>query len=229
MLESIKASPKFHPVLDPEFVPACLWNRAYRVIVRDCGVGQDLALALRRSDGSVSVHKTKVLPHEGGNVALNRALCREAPEVPVVAEGRVSHHRRRRRRGLPLISAPFMHLTEHARSITRSWGNASTVSRCGSIARSLKTPPPNGKRRRRWAATWTGIRIGFDLGASDRKCAAVVNGEVVFSEEAPWNPSDQADPQYHFDGINDSLKRAAGEAAARGRHWRQRGGRLRQQ
>ena len=32
---------------------------------------------------------------------------------------------------------------------------------------------------------------------------------MVFSEEVPWNPSVQADPQYHFDGINDSLKRAA--------------------
>jgi hypothetical protein len=54
-----------------------------------------------------------------------------------------------------------------------------------------------------------GCRIGFDLGASDRKCAAVIDGEVIFSEEVPWDPSRQADPQYHFDGINDSLKRAS--------------------
>jgi predicted NBD/HSP70 family sugar kinase len=32
---------------------------------------------------------------------------------------------------------------------------------------------------------------------------------VVFSEEVPWSPSAQADPQYHFDGVNDSLRRAA--------------------
>jgi predicted NBD/HSP70 family sugar kinase len=54
-----------------------------------------------------------------------------------------------------------------------------------------------------------GYRIGFDLGASDRKCAAVVDGKVVFSDEVPWNPSVQTDPQYHFDGIDDSLRRAA--------------------
>src|SRR5262249_19353284 len=54
-----------------------------------------------------------------------------------------------------------------------------------------------------------GYRIGFDLGASDRKCAAVAEGKVVFSEEVPWNPSGEADPQYHFDGIHDSLRRAA--------------------
>jgi len=54
-----------------------------------------------------------------------------------------------------------------------------------------------------------GCRIGFDLGASDRKTAAVIDGEVVFSEEISWDPSRHADPQWHFDGIMDSLRRAA--------------------
>jgi predicted NBD/HSP70 family sugar kinase len=39
----------------------------------------------------------------------------------------------------------------------------------------------------------------------------VANGEVVFSEEVAWNPGAQADPQYHFDGIHDSLRRAAAQ------------------
>ncbi|HEX9045867.1 MAG TPA: ROK family protein, partial [Verrucomicrobiae bacterium] len=54
-----------------------------------------------------------------------------------------------------------------------------------------------------------GCRIGFDLGASDYKIAAVNNGEVVFSEEFPWNPKDQADPEYHFGHLNSGLKKAA--------------------
>jgi predicted NBD/HSP70 family sugar kinase len=54
-----------------------------------------------------------------------------------------------------------------------------------------------------------GARIGFDLGGSDRKCAAVLNGKVVFSEEVTWDPYFQSDPQYHYDGINDTLHRAA--------------------
>ena len=56
---------------------------------------------------------------------------------------------------------------------------------------------------------WKGCRIGFDLGGSDRKCAAVIDGEVVFSEEIPWDPYFQKDPNYHFEGIQDSLRRAA--------------------
>ncbi len=54
-----------------------------------------------------------------------------------------------------------------------------------------------------------GCRIGFDLGGSDRKCAAVTDGEVVFSEEIRWDPYFEKDPQVHFDGIMDSLRRAA--------------------
>ena len=54
-----------------------------------------------------------------------------------------------------------------------------------------------------------GCRIGFDLGASDRKAAAVIDGEVVFSEELLWDPSRHDDPQWHYDQIMDSLRRAA--------------------
>ncbi|MDB6112019.1 MAG: hypothetical protein JWR69_3769, partial [Pedosphaera sp.] len=54
-----------------------------------------------------------------------------------------------------------------------------------------------------------GCRIGFDLGGSDRKVAAVMDGKVVFSEETVWDPYFQADPQYHFEGIMDSLRKAA--------------------
>jgi predicted NBD/HSP70 family sugar kinase len=54
-----------------------------------------------------------------------------------------------------------------------------------------------------------GCRIGFDLGGSDRKVAAVIDGKCVFSEETVWSPIGQSDPQWHFDQIMDSLKLAA--------------------
>jgi predicted NBD/HSP70 family sugar kinase len=55
-----------------------------------------------------------------------------------------------------------------------------------------------------------GCRIGFDLGASDFKIAATRDGEVVFSEEFPWNPKDQADPDYHWRHLDEGLRAAAG-------------------
>jgi predicted NBD/HSP70 family sugar kinase len=54
-----------------------------------------------------------------------------------------------------------------------------------------------------------GCRIGFDLGGSDRKSAAVIDGRVVHAEEVEWSPYFESDPGYHFSGIMDSLERAA--------------------
>ena len=76
----------------------------------------------------------------------------------------------------------------------------------------LSTPERLPEAREQSAALGghlNGCRIGFDLGASDRKVAAVIDGRAVFTEEVPWDPRPQSDPQWHFDQINDSLKRAA--------------------
>lgn len=54
-----------------------------------------------------------------------------------------------------------------------------------------------------------GCRIGFDLGASDYKVAAVIDGTPVWSEEIPWSPGEQADPEYHYERIQAGLKKAA--------------------
>ncbi len=54
-----------------------------------------------------------------------------------------------------------------------------------------------------------GCRIGFDAGGSDRKVSAVVNGEVIYSEETVWFPKLNEDPKYHYEGILDSFKKAA--------------------
>jgi len=54
-----------------------------------------------------------------------------------------------------------------------------------------------------------GFRIGFDLGASDYKVAAVVDGQPVWSEEIPWAPGEHADPEYHYEMIQAGLKKAA--------------------
>ena len=54
-----------------------------------------------------------------------------------------------------------------------------------------------------------GNRIGFDAGGSDRKVSVVINGESVYSEETLWHPKINSDPSYHYDGIMDSIQRAA--------------------
>ena len=54
-----------------------------------------------------------------------------------------------------------------------------------------------------------GCRIGFDAGGSDRKVSAVIDGEVVYSEEVVWHPKLNPDPSYQYEGILDSFRTAA--------------------
>lgn len=54
-----------------------------------------------------------------------------------------------------------------------------------------------------------GCRIGFDAGGSDRKVSAVIDGEVIYSEEVVWNPKTTEDPTYHYNEILTAMKTAA--------------------
>jgi predicted NBD/HSP70 family sugar kinase len=198
---------KFRPALDSDFVPASLWNRAYRARVKETG-GRNLAIALERSDGSVSVFRTAVLPHEGTNVAVNNRYVERLLKfllwqkggyrVTIGGDARIADYLRSvyAPEGARAFDYQFMGERVYGRpmAIGNTAFDAAPVER--------ETTAPLGRHL-------DGFRIGFDLGASDRKCAAVADGQVIFSDEAAWNPSAQADPQYHFDGIQDSLKRAA--------------------
>src|SRR5271157_5633742 len=199
---------KFRPVLDPDFIPASLWNRAYRARVKESGGGHNLAIALERSDGSVSVFRTAVLPHEGKNVAINNRYVERllkfllwqkgGHRVTIGGDARIANYLRSvyGPEGTRAFDYQFMGERVYGRpmAIENTAFDAAPVER--------ETTAPLGRHL-------DGFRIGFDLGASDRKCAAVADGKVIFSDEVAWNPSAQADPQYHFDGIHDSLKRAA--------------------
>jgi len=54
-----------------------------------------------------------------------------------------------------------------------------------------------------------GCRLGFDLGASDYKLAAVRDGEAVFTTELPWDPKNEPDPETHYRKIHEGLQLAA--------------------
>jgi predicted NBD/HSP70 family sugar kinase len=200
----LSVSPKFRPPLDPEFLPASLWNRAFHAAAKASG-GVSFAMALERERGSVSVFRTAILPHEGVHVAINeryverllKFLLWQKGGFRVTVDGPAPIVEYLRRVYSPSGARAF----DYKFMGESVYGQRFEVEH-GQCPDECEAAAPLGRHLE-------GCRIGFDLGASDRKCAAVVDGKVVFSDEVPWSPSTQSDPQYHFDGINDSLKRAA--------------------
>ena len=74
-----------------------------------------------------------------------------------------------------------------------------------------------------------GYRIGFDLGASDRKCAAVVGRQGGVQRRGSWKPACAGRPAVPFRRHSRFAAARRGAPAARRRDRRQRGGRVRGQ
>ncbi len=200
--------PAFVPPLDPGFVPASLWVRAYRErCATDPGV-HPLAIALERADGTISRYDTGVLPHEGANIPLNTTYVERLVKTLLWARGgwRVMIG------GDDAIATVIrgIYAPDGARKFDWEFMGRRVYGRDLAVeTRALHEVPAAHEISVPLGRHLDGCRIGFDLGGSDRKCAAVIDGKVVFSEEVAWDPYFQSDPQYHFDGIQDSLQRAA--------------------
>jgi predicted NBD/HSP70 family sugar kinase len=193
--------------LDPEFLPASLWNRAYRALAA-AGGADPLAIALERERGSVSVFRTAILPHDPGNAAVNHRYVERLLKYLLWQKGgfRVTIA------GEPAI-ADFLRAAYSAQG-PRAFDYQFMGDRVYGRPMVIESVPYDACPGERESAAplgrhLDGCRIGFDLGASDRKCAAVIDGKVVFSDEVPWTPAVKSDPQYHYDGVHDSLRRAA--------------------
>jgi len=198
--------PKIKPVLDPEFIPAVLWNRAYQAKVADASDTKVIKIALSRRDGFVTVWSGAVLLHEGENIELNRKYIERMLKFLLWQKG----GSRILVEGAPEIAGMLAEIySPHGERAfdddfigTRIYGEPIRVEAVDVVPEAFEGAVALGRNL-------GGNRIGFDLGGSDRKAAALIDGEVVFSEEIEWDPYFQHDPQYHLDGIRDTLKRAA--------------------
>ena len=199
-------SPRCVPALDAQFRPAALATRAFRDRVQRSGQAQTVRLALEQTDGAVHHFRTAIFSDAANQPEANhqhlerltkfllwsRGGWRIYFDGPANLAARLAAHYRDDATGRFDSEIIGERMYDHPIEVVctrdipaeRAWTNA--------LGRNLK-----------------GCRIGFDLGGSDRKAAAVIDGKVVFSEETEWNPYFQTDPQYHFDGIMDSLRKAA--------------------
>ena len=202
-----EARPKIAPPLHADFVPAALWNKAFCAAAEADTRSVPLVLGLMRSDGSLSRCETAVFPpghlsFEAGlryaeRLVKNLLWMWGGYRVIVGGPKEVGNRLRKvySRRGERAFDAGLMS-TAYGKEF------AVEVTAADAVAPAVEKTRPLGRHLE-------GCRIGFDLGASDRKVSAVVDGETVFSEEVPWNPRHQDNPLYHYHQIMSGLHQAA--------------------
>ena len=199
-------TPRVPAVLDPGFHPAVLAVNAYNKLVESSGAALPVRIALEQADGSVFRFDTCVLseshPQAGANaffverlikfILWSRGGWRIYIDGPAALVEPLTAHYQKDETGR--FDAHFVG--------ELVFGHELTIVR-------TKDVPPERAETKPLGRYLDGCRIGFDLGGSDRKVAAVIDGRVVYSNETEWDPYHKPDPQYHYDGIMDSLNKAA--------------------
>ncbi|MBK9138703.1 MAG: ROK family protein [Verrucomicrobia bacterium] len=205
---SFLVTPKVVPTLDSAFRPPVLANRAFRAAARASGHPVPVEVAIEQADGSVFRFSTEVLPETHPQAAANLRFVERWLKFLLWSRGGFRIHWAGPS-GLAAELQQYYRNTATGRFDADIMGNRIYERPFELIPCSRDALPPARSATKPLGRHWNGCRIGFDLGGSDRKVAAVIEGEVVFSDETVWDPIPQADPQYHFDGIMDSLRRAA--------------------
>ncbi len=206
-LNLLQIEPGVKPPLDPVFRPAYLAHRAFAAAVQKSGQGVPLKFALERSGGQFSVFSTQTFPDGHAEFLQARRLAerilkfllwqRGSGKIYVLGPQGVVDHLKKvyAPGGERVFDADFMKGVYEKNNFEiigvpeKDFPKATEVS--SPVGRHLE-----------------GCRIGFDAGGSDRKVAAVIDGKEVFSCEVVWEPKLQSDPNYHFNGVDDSIRRA---------------------
>lgn len=203
-------APRVPAVLDPEFRPAALAMRAFEAAAiaaakdeRSSSVG----VALEQADGSTFRFSFRLLPPDHPQAAANGYFLERFVKFLLWSRGGWRVHVDGPEALVATLARHYVD-TDIGRFDAEMMGGR-IYEKPFTVTRAAAGLPPEKAATQSLGRHWKGCRIGFDLGGSDRKVSAVIDGEPVFTEETVWDPIKQADPQYHYDGVMDSLKKAA--------------------
>jgi predicted NBD/HSP70 family sugar kinase len=183
-------------------------NRDFRR--KTAGEGVPLVIGLERKGGELSRFETRVFPEGHALFASNFAYVERLVKFLLWQRGGYRLYI-----GGPRAIGEAMrrcYSGEGERRFDQTFmGRQVYESPFEVIPCSPEDVPPACERDQALGRHWDGCRIGFDLGASDRKAAAVIDGVPVFNEEIIWEPAKHADPAYHYHEILSALRHAAAQ------------------
>ena len=216
----LDAKPQIVPPLDPGFRPMALANRAFHHAVAHAGGGRRLTLTLERPGGNVTRYQTRIFPAAHPLATNNYLYVERLLKLLLWQKGGFRVYVS----GAPELAGflDFCYSAVGPRAFDWAFWADVYEHPFELVAAPLsQVPRPHESAGGAIRRDWRGWRIGFDLGASDRKVAVAKDGKLalkpdgtpVCSTEFPWDPKVQADPAWHFAEINSMLRHA--EAAVR--------------
>ena len=208
-MESIRISikPQLLPILDRNFCPASIYKKAFDEAVSDSEKSLPLSISIERGAGLISTYKTQIFEESPETDGANFFYIERILKTLLWTRG-----------GWKITIGGAKNLGNRIKAAYSEGGirdfDANFMGRvyekefCVEVT-SFENVPVAKEDAKPVGRHLEGCRIGFDAGGSDRKVSAVMDGEVVYSEEVIWHPKIQSDPDYHFNGILESVKSAA--------------------
>ncbi len=200
--------PQSPPPLDKNFRPAALYNYRFRKDVKKSGSSVSLVLALERMNGSFSRYETKIFPEDQPRSRENLFYIERIVKFLLWQRGGWKLYVG----GPSYIGSRIrdIYAPDGIRAFDHHFMGEQVYQKPFTVVSCLpEDVPPVNERVMKLGGHLDGYRIGFDLGASDLKVSAIVEGKAIFSQEIIWEPRPQTDPQYHKDKIISALKLAA--------------------
>jgi predicted NBD/HSP70 family sugar kinase len=198
--------PAFVPPLEDEFRPASLANRAFRKAVDRIGV--PLILGLERENGQVTRFESLVFPEDHARFEENYQYVERIVKFMLWAYGGFKLFV-----GGPRAIGEYLgklYAPDGERKFDYHFMGQQVYEHDFTVVPCTPAQVPQAKMSgKALGRHLDGCRIGFDLGASDRKVSAVIDGEAIFSEEVIWEPRKNTDPEYHYREVVAALKTAA--------------------
>ncbi len=192
---------------DDGFRPAVLCNHNFLDAVCSSGEKVPLVIGLEQDDHSSSVYKTQIFSDKSKSFSLNYFYVEQLIKTLLWAYGGYKIFVGGPKKIGEYINKLYSQEGKRffdANSMSRIYGKPFSV-----VATNAEQVPPVKGKSILLNRQLKGCRIGFDLGASDRKVSAVIDGKAVFSEEVVWNPSVQTNPDYQYHEIMSMLHHAA--------------------
>jgi len=192
---------KHIPELDPGFIPFGVWANEYEKTAT-----KPVAIAVERDKGQVSVRHTKIHGTPEMFDADYRYLERYMKFLLWSIGG---------------FKVSICGCSDIAKRIQAAYNpDGERAFDCDFFQKLYERPlevydlpldscPASNEAPRPIGGHTDGCRIGFDAGGSDRKVSAVIDGEVVYSEEVVWHPKTNPDPNYQYQGILSAFRTAA--------------------
>ena len=195
--------PGFIAPLDPGFSPLVLARREYRQEVEASGSVADCALVIERHDSLCSRFDFQILKPNDRNIGKTYRYVERMLKFLLWSRG-----------GWKVIFAGPAEIGGRIREDYSIAGwRAFDVELMSTAYRrpfemvlaDMADAPAANEAPLHIGGKPDGCRIGIDLGASDYKISAVVDGDIAYSDEIPWDPKSQSDPQYHVDAIRNGI------------------------